>query len=277
MYNLNKFDDNGVCWPLKLYNQYNSGELEKEFDKFKKLSIKNFGSVKSLKPHLLSTFFDDLANDKNIIAAVKQVIGENIYIWSSAFFAKAQGEGKIVSYHQDNPYWQLTTDKVVTAWVALTKSQKISGALEVVPGSHKLGIIKKLDVENARKSYLNGEKTTSENDLLSYNQNLKDYIKKNKPLALEMMPGEFSLHHVNTVHGSGINKSNHPRIGFAIRYISSETQHFEEKSDSALHVCGKKNPYYKDEMPPTKDFSMDSLNQYKLAMKSTGVFGNKKY
>ena len=277
MHNLDKFDDNGVSWPLKLYNQYNLGELEKQFDKFKKLSIKNFGSIVSLKPHLLSTFFDDLANDKNILASVKQVIGENIYIWSSAFFAKAQGEGKIVSYHQDNPYWQLTTDKVVTAWVALTNSQKISGALEVVPGSHKLGLIKKLDVENARKSYLNGEKTTSENDMLSYNQNLQDYIKKNKLLALEMMPGEFSLHHVNTVHGSGINKSNHPRIGFAIRYVSSETQHLEEKSDSALHVCGKKNTYYRDELPPTKDFSMESLNQYKLAMKSTGVFGNKKY
>ena len=33
-----------------------------------------------------------LANDKNIIASVKQVLGENIYIWSSAFFEKAQGE-----------------------------------------------------------------------------------------------------------------------------------------------------------------------------------------
>ena len=167
MYNLNKFDENGVCWPLNLYNQYNLGELKKQFDNFKDLSIKNFGSLVSLKPHLLSTFFYELANDKNIISSVKQVLGENIYIWSSAFFAKAKDEGKIVSYHQDNPYWQLTTDKVITAWVALTKSEKISGALEVVPGSHKLGIIKKLDVKNARKSYLNGEKTTSENDLLS--------------------------------------------------------------------------------------------------------------
>ncbi len=146
MYNLNKFADNGVCWPLKLYNQYNVGELEKQFDKFKELSIKNFGSVVSLKPHLLSTFFDDLANDKNIIASVKQVLGENIYIWSSAFFEKAQGEGKIVNYHQDNPYWQLTTDNVVPAWVAITKMQKISGPLDVVPGSHNLGIKKKIEV-----------------------------------------------------------------------------------------------------------------------------------
>ena len=55
-----------------------------------------------------------------------------------------------------------------------------------------------------------------------------------------MNPGEFSIHHVNTVHGSGVNESDHHRIGFAIRYVSSETQHFEEKSDTAMHVCGKK-------------------------------------
>ena len=37
------------------------------------------------------------------------------------------------------------------------------------------------------------------------------------------------------------NKSKNYRIGFAIRYISSETRHLVEKSgDSALHVCGKK-------------------------------------
>ena len=28
-----------MCWPLKLYNQYNLGELEKQFDKFKELQL----------------------------------------------------------------------------------------------------------------------------------------------------------------------------------------------------------------------------------------------
>ena len=61
---------------------------------------------------------------------------------------------KIVSFHQDNPYWQLTTEKVITVWIALTNSDKNSGALEVVPRSSQLGIIKKLDVPNARDAYV---------------------------------------------------------------------------------------------------------------------------
>jgi non-haem Fe2+, alpha-ketoglutarate-dependent halogenase len=276
-YNLKNFNKNGVAWSYKLEKNYDVQELKDEYFKFKDTSLKVFSKEVSLKPHLLSNFFYKLAIDKNILKCVKEIIGENVYIWSSAFFPKAPGEGKIVSFHQDNPYWQLTTTKVVTAWIALTSSDLNSGALQAVPKSHKLGLIKKLDVGNARKSYLKGIKTTATNDLLSYKQNLEDFIKKNVPLTINLSPGEFSIHHVNTVHGSGINKSSDYRIGFAVRYVSSETQHLEEQKDFATHIMGKKNEYYEDEIPPTEDFDEKALNQYQISMNSTGVFGNKKY
>ena len=274
---IEKFNENGIAFPLKLKDEISSNIFEKEYFEFKNKSEQLFGSNISLKPHLLSKFFYKLAIDKSILENVKKIIGNNIYLWSSAFFAKAPGEGKIVSYHQDNPYWQLTTNNVVTAWIALTKSDKFLGGLEIVPKSHKLGIINKLDVKNARSSYLKGERTTKSNDLLSYNQNLKKFIDENEPVCLDMEPGEFSIHHVNTVHGSGINKGKNYRIGFALRFVSSDTRHLEEKDDLAMHICGEKNEYYRDEIPPKEDFSHESIEQYKLSMSSTGVFGNKKY
>ena len=276
-FDIENFSKNGIAYPFEIENMYSAERLVNEYFKFKEKSQKILGSFISLKPHLLSTFFDKIAKDNAIIKEVKKIIGDNIYIWSSAFFPKAPGEGKIVSYHQDNPYWQLTADKVVSAWVALTESNIKSGALEAVPGSHVLGLINKLDVENPRKSYLKGEKTTKSVDLLSYNQNLEKFIKKNPPLHMELKPGQFSIHHVNVVHGSGFNKSNNYRIGFAIRYVSSETQHLEEKRDLALHISGKKNSYYIDEMSPKEDFSKEAIEQYRLSMESTGVFGNKSY
>ena len=277
-YNLDKFDENGFAYPLKLKNNINSNDLIEEYYNFQKICKKKLNYSVSLKPNLLSKFFDNLAFDENIISSVKQIIGEDIYIWSSAFFPKEPGEGKIVSFHQDNPYWQLTSNNVVSAWIALTKSTEESGALSVVPKSHKNGIIKKLDVNNARESYLKGEKTTSDKDLLSYNQNLDKFIEQNPPKCLELQPGEFSIHHVNTVHGSGVNNSNNPRIGFAIRYISSDTKHLvEKKGDSAIHVCGKKNSYFSDEIRPGKSFSEESITNFEKAMKAAGAFGNKKY
>jgi len=274
-FDIDNYKKNGMAWPFELHSQY--GNLEKEFFDFQAKSKKNLGFLVSLKPNLLSTFFDKLAMDKSIINNVKKIIGDDIYIWSSAFFHKAPGDGKIVSYHQDNPYWQLTSQKVVTAWIALTNSDKKSGALEIVPGSAKLGLIKKLDVKNPRESYLEGKKTTSQNDLLSYNQNLEEFITKNKPEVINLKASQYSLHHVNAVHGSGINRSTNHRIGFAIRYISSDTRHKEENKDSAIHVCGKKNKYFEDEIRPTKDFDQNAIEIYKRAMKASGAFGNKSY
>ena len=274
---LNNFDENGIAYPFELEKKYNESDLLNNYLDYKKNSEKVFGRMQSLKPHLLSSFFGEIARDKSIIENVKKIIGNNVYIWSSAFFTKAPGEGKIVSYHQDNPYWQLTTNKVVSAWVALTHSNLESGALEVVAKTHKMGIIKKLDVENPRESYLKGEKTTKSSDLLSYNQNLDDFIKNNRPTVIDLKPNQYSIHHVNAVHGSGINKSKNYRIGFAIRYISSDTQHSKEQKDTALHVSGTKNKYYEEEKLPIQDFDKAAIDQYKKSMNSTGVFGNKKY
>jgi len=274
-YLIEDFNINGMAWPLELSKKYSN--LEEKYFEFQEKSKKKLGHLVTLKPNLLSNFFHQLAIDENIIGNVKKIIGENIYIWSSAFFPKAPGDGKIVSYHQDNPYWQLTTEKVVTAWIALTNSDKESGALEIVPGSFKFGIINQLDVKDARSSYLKGEKTTKSNDMLSYNQNLDSYMKNNKPVTINLKPNQFSLHHVNAVHGSGINKSSSYRIGYAVRYISSSTKHLKEDKDSAIHVCGKKNTYFRDELTPKSDFDLNSIDQFNKAMKTAGAFGNKKY
>ena len=271
------FNNTGICWPLKLKFDHNSSNFEKEYFNFQKKAELNFKKNITLKPNLVSTFFDKIAFDENIIKEVKKLIGDDIYIWSSAIFAKPPGTGKMVSYHQDNPYWQLTTEKVVSAWVALTVSNKDSGALEVFPNSHNFGIINELDVTNPREAYLKGLKTTKSQDMLSYTQNLKKFLKENKSTIIELEPGEFSIHHVNAVHGSGVNNSSNHRVGFAIRYISSDTKHQKMKNDYALHVTGKKNDYFIDEKRPIKDFDKKDMFNYEKSMSSGGAFGNKKY
>jgi ectoine hydroxylase-related dioxygenase (phytanoyl-CoA dioxygenase family) len=278
MYNLKEFKKNGLAWPLNFKdNKYPPETLQNHYEKFQIKAEQVFGKKITLKPNLLSKFFDNFLDHPTILPKVKEIIGENIYAWSSAIFAKPPGEGKIVSYHQDNPYWQLSSDNVVTVWIALTFSSKISGALEIVPKSHNAGILKKIDVNNAREAYINGQKTTKASDLLSFNQNLDEFIKKNPPEIIDLKPGEYSIHHVNAVHGSGVNKTDNSRVGFAIRYVSSDTKHLEVSKDRAIHICGKKNNFYQEEERPKLDFDDSSINQYRISMNSTGVFGNKKY
>lgn len=278
MYSLEEFNKNGVAWPFQVEEDIDLvNNFEKKYHDFQNNAQNIIGRQITLKPNLLSKFFDSFLDHPLILPKVKKIIGDDIYVWSSAIFAKAPGEGRIVSYHQDNPYWQLSNQKVVTVWIALTNSSKDSGALELVPKSHNIGLINKLDVGNAREAYLRGEKTTKESDLLSFNQNLDDFIKHHPPKFVNLKPGEFSIHHVNTVHGSGVNNTNNYRVGFAIRYVSSDTKHLETNKDKAIHICGKKNSYYDEEARPKSDFDQDAINQYKKSMDSTGVFGNKKY
>ena len=138
-------------------------------------------------------------------------------------------------------------------------------------------MINKIDVPNADEAYKKGMKTTHENDMLSYRQNLDEFLKKNNPITVNLNKKQYSIHHVNCVHGSLPNKSDKPRIGYAIRYISSDTKHINRSSDSAVHVCGTKNTYYIDEKRPNQDFSEDAIKNYEIAMKAAGSFGNKKY
>lgn len=277
-YSLEEFKYNGVAWPLKFEDdKFTSSDLENQYENFQKKSLETFGKKITLKPNLLSTFFDNFLDHPTILPKVKKILGENIYVWSSAIFCKAPGEGKIVSYHQDSPYWQLSNDKVVTVWIALTKCTKNSGALEVIPKTHNIGLINNLDVKNPREAYLKGEKTTTSSDMLSFNQNLDNFVKQNPPEVVCLEPGQYSIHHINTVHGSGINNSSDSRIGFAIRYVSSDTKHLEVSNDRAVYICGAKNSYYIEENRPKADFNKESIEQYKLSMDSTGVFGNKKY
>lgn len=277
-YSLESFEKNGVAFPFNLNEDLlKSTDILNLYNDFQSKAQSKFGKRITLKPNLLSLFFDKLCFNSDIIKKVKSLIGPNLYIWSSAIFEKPENSTKLVSYHQDNPYWQLSTNKVVTVWVALTESKEVSGALQVFPESYKLGVINSLDIKNADASYQKGLKTTPENDMLSYKQNLKTFLEKNNPVTINLEPKQYSIHHVNCVHGSKLNKSRKPRIGFAIRYISSETTHLNRKLDSALHVCGKKNNYYIDEVRPTESFSESAIQNYEFAMKSAGSFGNKKY
>ena len=80
-YKLADFHNQGVAWPFSLKNNLISVELEKNYFLFQEMAIKYLGKKQSLKPHLLSTFFDQISHDEDILKNVKKVIGENIYLW----------------------------------------------------------------------------------------------------------------------------------------------------------------------------------------------------
>ena len=59
------------------------------------------GSLRS-KPHLHSTWANELIRHPAILDAVEDILGPNLLVWSSSFFIKEARDPSYVSWHQDS-------------------------------------------------------------------------------------------------------------------------------------------------------------------------------
>jgi len=177
------------------------------------------------KTHLLFTWANELARHPAILDAVEDVIGPDILCWSTTFFIKEARSPSYVSWHQDATYWGLSTDDVITAWVAFADAPVESGAMKFWPGSHA-------------KNQLEHRDTFAKDNLLSRGQEIAVDVPQGEGVDVALKAGEMSLHHVLLVHGSGPNTTNDRRIGFAIRYIPPHVRQLKVR-DSAMLVRGR--------------------------------------
>ncbi len=182
-------------------------------------------SVLAHKSHLVSKVLSDLVYHSRILNRVKLLIGGNILAWGSDFFIKDSGSPKFVSWHQDATYWGLTPDDIVTAWVALTPSTVASGCLRVIPGTHRLPLLPHAP-------------TFAAENMLSRGQVIEAGLSEAEAIDVVLAPGQMSLHHVKIAHASGPNRSDHRRVGFAIRYIAAHVRQQRDVRDTATLVMG---------------------------------------
>ncbi len=177
------------------------------------------------KVHLLYTWANELARHPTILDAVEDVIGPDILCWSTTFFTKEAQSPAFVSWHQDATYWGLSTDDVITAWVAFADAPVESGAMKFWPGSHL-------------RNQLEHRDTFDQNNLLTRGQEIAVDVPEGAGVDVTLRAGEMSLHHVLLVHGSGPNTTDDRRIGFAIRYIPPHVRQLKVR-DSAMLVRGR--------------------------------------
>lgn len=163
-----------------------------------------------IKGHLAMPWVVELARSPAILDAVESLIGPDILLFGASIFAKGGGGREYVSWHQDSAYFGLAPHEEVTAWVALTESHADNGALQVLPGTHV-------------QPDLQHEETFAEGNMLARGQSIA-VADDSAAVTLTLQPGEFSLHHERTVHGSQPNRSDGRRIGFAFFFIPPRVQ-----------------------------------------------------
>lgn len=237
------FQTNGFVTPIRAIDETLARELGHKVEQLDPDIVKQ----KSL--HLLLKWVNDVMRIPTILDAVEEILGPDLLVWSTALFYKRPHDLRFVSWHQDATYWGLDPADVVTAWVALSPSNRTNGALRLIPGSHL-------------KEQLPHRQTFAENNLLLSGQEIAVEVDESAAAMCELKPGEMSLHHIMTVHGSDPNPSDQSRIGLAIRYIGAHVRQTSKFRDTATLVRGENRHQNFDlEEAPDADLS-DAAREY---------------
>ncbi len=179
-----------------------------------------------MQSHLVLPMAAQLATHPRVLDAVEPLLGPNIMIWGAEFFIKEAQSTSVVTMHQDLTYWGFgETSDQVTAWIALTPSTVESGCMDFVRGSHKNPILPHTD-------------THADNNLLSRGQEINVKVSGDDRTHVVLAPGQMSLHHGLTIHGSQPNRSSERRIGFAIRYINPSARQATVEREYAMLARG---------------------------------------
>jgi len=154
--------------------------------------------------HLCFTFLDELAYHPRVLDAVENLLGPNFFLWGSVLFIKEPKSSHFVSWHQDATYMHISPRNFVTPWIALTHSDRHTGCMSMIPGSHVNDIQPHTD-------------TYGEDNILTRGQEVIN-VDPSQAVDLILKPGQMSLHHAMTIHGSQPNQSQHQRrIGFPLQ------------------------------------------------------------
>lgn len=184
-------------------------------------------TYKRVNAHVVMPLAAEIALHPGILDLVEGILGPDILVYAAEFFIKEPRTEHIVSMHQDLTYWGLgATEGLVTAWISLSPATPASGCMDFVAGSHKNAILPHAD-------------TFDPKNLLSRGQEVAVDVKPEDKTAIEIHPGQMSLHHGLTIHGSGPNTSDDRRIAAVVRYCRPDVMQEVGDTDYAMHARGQ--------------------------------------
>jgi len=115
-------------------------------------------------------------------------------LWHDQALYKEAG-GRETDAHQDQPYWPMTEADTVTAWVPLVDVDEELGCMGYVPGSHRVGLRKFVNI------FL-GQPYDILND---------PALGRTPPIFVPVRRGSVAFHHGLTVHLAKANRSDRIR------------------------------------------------------------------
>ncbi|MBL6952550.1 MAG: phytanoyl-CoA dioxygenase family protein [Alphaproteobacteria bacterium] len=222
---IEQFKRDGYVHPIRVLDLAEAGALRRQLETQEAKQGGQLEPGQRSKSHLLFKWLDDLIRDRRILDPVEQLIGPDILCWNTIFWIKDVGSKSFVSWHQDTRYWGLSSDQVVTAWLALSPASIESGCMRVMPGTHKGEV-------------LHHEDRYDPANMLTRGQELTEGVDENAAVYMPLEVGELSIHNYRLAHASGANNAADRRIGISMHFMPTDTQQIVGSWDSAALVRG---------------------------------------
>lgn len=189
-----RFEEHGWSIVRGVFDAGRVAELTRVFDRL-------VGAPPGLRqlpgPHHLDPAFDALLRAPEIGALACDALGaEWVQLLQDGLLVKPAGATDRIEWHQDYTYLAfLEPPATVSVRVALTPSTEATGCLRVLDGSHRLGVL-------GDPELFGGAIQAGLLEALPPEQRQAERL-------VELEPGDVSLHHCLTVHGSFENRSPH--------------------------------------------------------------------
>ena len=161
---------------------------------------------------LLDDAFMQAAHQPTMLAAVTQLIGENLRLQHCKLNWKppTKGTGE-VDWHQDFPFLPHTNYDLLACMILLDDSVPENGCMRVIPGSHLRGPVDHFDE--------NGVFARHCTDPADY----EDDLARGNIVDLVAPAGSITIHHCCIVHSSYPNNSDTPRRGLIYQIAAGDS------------------------------------------------------
>jgi phytanoyl-CoA hydroxylase len=137
----------------------------------------------------------------------QRLVGPDIAIYRSMFMNKPARQGTLLPWHQDGGTgWNLDIDPIITLWLALDPATIANGCVQVIPGSHRLGLL-------------------SERGHVLSDEHVRQHCPPERIEYVELAAGEAVLLHNFLLHRSDRNATDIPRRAFSVCLMDAATRH----------------------------------------------------
>jgi phytanoyl-CoA hydroxylase len=149
--------------------------------------------------------FNEMVREDKILEALSTQLGDDIFMYENSVVYKPAGKKNGVPWHQDFISRPKEPRKYI-AWCAIDPVTKLTGALKVIPGSHKMGFLPWYTVE--------GETHHDRLDIST--------LDTSSAFHVELKPGDVLIFNQLVVHSSDEMNTNDLRLVFRASFQNFE-------------------------------------------------------